>query len=268
VPSTVAERGEIASYFGEGSDDSAPQLPPVPWHEFLVAPEEIVWAREMHTGERVTLGEGRFGMVSVIMPILPSILMMQAFDYPILYGQAALTLQVYKAMLHGTEPVAVKCMRVTESMESNESSDHSLATLSASAQGDKRNSTSHNVSSTPREQTSSSDATHAGNIPSSSRHSDPYSAEGSTGSPRGIGAEVGAALVRAAKVYRQGGQAETPEYRVLREIALLKGFRSQYIVAFHGACFQAREVMLVTELMPGGDLWSALRAEKINWWNG
>jgi hypothetical protein len=61
---------------------------------------------------------------------------------------------------------------------------------------------------------------------------------------------------------------EIPAHRVFREIALLKGLRSQYIVGFHGACFQDREVMLVTELMPGGDLWSALRAGEINWWNG
>ena len=56
--------------------------------------------------------------------------------------------------------------------------------------------------------------------------------------------------------------------RVLSEVALLKACRSQYVVSFLGACFLDNEVQLVTELMPSGDLWSALRSEEISWYRG
>jgi len=59
-----------------------------------------------------------------------------------------------------------------------------------------------------------------------------------------------------------------PSEKVLREVALLKACRSQHVVSFLGACFLQNEVRLVTELMPAGDLWTALRRQKISWHNG
>jgi serine/threonine protein kinase len=56
-----------------------------------------------------------------------------------------------------------------------------------------------------------------------------------------------------------------PSKQVLREIALLKACRSQHIVSFMGACFLDGEVQLVTELMPAGDLWNALRKGQVSW---
>ena len=56
-----------------------------------------------------------------------------------------------------------------------------------------------------------------------------------------------------------------PSNQVLREIALLKACRSQHVVSFMGACFLDGEVQLVTELMPAGDLWTALRKGHVSW---
>ena len=60
--------------------------------------------------------------------------------------------------------------------------------------------------------------------------------------------------------------------QVLREIALLKSCHSQYIVSFLGAIFLPREVRLVTELLPVGDLWKALGHSScprlITWYQG
>jgi hypothetical protein len=35
----------------------------VPWHEFLIDPDDIIWDMDVQTGEKVMLGEGRFGTV-------------------------------------------------------------------------------------------------------------------------------------------------------------------------------------------------------------
>jgi hypothetical protein len=60
--------------------------------------------------------------------------------------------------------------------------------------------------------------------------------------------------------------------QVLREIALLKSCHSQYIVSFMGAMFLAREIRLVTELLPAGDLWKALGRSScpklVTWYRG
>lgn len=63
-------------------------------------------------------------------------------------------------------------------------------------------------------------------------------------------------------------KAIEPSEKVLREVALLKACRSQHVVSFLGACFLQNEVRLVTELMPAGDLWTALRRQKISWYKG
>lgn len=60
--------------------------------------------------------------------------------------------------------------------------------------------------------------------------------------------------------------------QVLREIALLKSCHSQYIVSFMGAMFLPREIRLVTELLPAGDLWHALgrgsQPRSVTWYRG
>ena len=45
---------------------------------------------------------------------------------------------------------------------------------------------------------------------------------------------------------------------IMKEIGVLKSCHSQFIVGFKGAMFRPHEVRLVTELMPSGNLWSAL----------
>jgi hypothetical protein len=65
-----------------------------------------------------------------------------------------------------------------------------------------------------------------------------------------------------------GMRTVEPSEKVLREVALLKACRSQHVVSFLGACFLQNEVRLVTELMPAGDLWTALRRQKISWYKG
>lgn len=62
-----------------------------------------------------------------------------------------------------------------------------------------------------------------------------------------------------------------PEERILHEISLLKSCHSQYIVSFTGVVFQAREVWVVTELLPAGDLWHALGnscMRTVTWYQG
>jgi hypothetical protein len=49
---------------GDWSKGGSPALPSVPWHEFILQPEDIVWEKNMETGEKELLGDGRFGMVS------------------------------------------------------------------------------------------------------------------------------------------------------------------------------------------------------------
>jgi len=60
----------------------------------------------------------------------------------------------------------------------------------------------------------------------------------------------------------------SPNESILKEVAVLKACRSHYVVTFLGACFVDTHVMLVTELMPAGDLWKALRANKLSWYTG
>lgn len=44
--------------------------------------------------------------------------------------------------------------------------------------------------------------------------------------------------------------------------------RSQFLVAFMGAYLAPNDVALVTELCPGGTLWSAISSQRITWHNG
>lgn len=63
-----------------------------------------------------------------------------------------------------------------------------------------------------------------------------------------------------------------PREEVLKEISLLKACHSQYVVSFLGATFLPGEVRLITELMPAGDLWSALGRKdgtrRVTWYHG
>ncbi|KAK9842423.1 hypothetical protein WJX84_004112 [Apatococcus fuscideae] len=56
----------------------------------------------------------------------------------------------------------------------------------------------------------------------------------------------------------------------LREVAVLKRVRAENIVRFLGICITTDKTMLVTELMEGGDLWTALnnaaRKEELSWY--
>lgn len=54
--------------------------------------------------------------------------------------------------------------------------------------------------------------------------------------------------------------------RILSEAALLKACNSRYIVRFAGLCFKPYEVQIVTELMAGGNLWTALRNGRVKGW--
>jgi serine/threonine protein kinase len=70
---------------------------------------------------------------------------------------------------------------------------------------------------------------------------------------------------RASQPSQSVSKSASPSNQVLREIALLKACRSQHVVSFMGACFLDGEVQLVTELMPAGDLWNALRKGQVSW---
>lgn len=144
------------------SNSDTPSLPSLPWHEFIIEPKGLEFLRNPDTGERLILGSGRFG-------------------------------RVYRGILNGTEPVAIKCI--------------DDETVGASAKD----------------------------------------------LERGLAATV-------------PRQATTPRERVMREIALLKACRSQYIVSFLGVCFQMGEVQLVMELMSGGDLWGRIHHSEWGGW--
>ena len=66
-------------------------------------------------------------------------------------------------------------------------------------------------------------------------------------------------------------QADSPSRRELEqflaEAETLAALHHRNIVQFYGACFETRSVFFVTELMKGGDLYSALRhhAETMRW---
>jgi hypothetical protein len=181
--------------------------------------------------------------------------------------------QVYKAKLHGTEPVAVKCLQLGESLVEVSAcrgkASGSLLSQDMHAATRSDESVCMEIKLPP----TSSEPKNVGEIVNSNRgiqhHGLVFRGRGEGATASTISHKGSACLVRTPKKMRQQPkQVETSDHFVLREIALLKALRSQYIVGFHGACFQGREAMLVTELMPGGDLWSALRAGEINWWNG
>lgn len=157
------DSGQLAEEISlQTSNSDTPSLPSVPWHEFIIEPKDLEFFRNSETGERVTIGSGRFG-------------------------------RVYRGVLNGTEPVAIKCI--------------DDETVGASAND----------------------------------------------LERGLAATV-------------SRQAATPRERVMREIALLKACRSQYIVSFLGVCFQMGEVQLVMELMEGGDLWGRIHHSRWGGW--
>jgi serine/threonine protein kinase len=66
-------------------------------------------------------------------------------------------------------------------------------------------------------------------------------------------------------------QAEAPTRQelelFLREVATLAALHHRNIVQFYGACLDAGGMFFATELMKGGDLYSALRhhAETMRW---
>ena len=52
------------SFQSSGTDKlSDVLLPSVPWHDFLLQPQDITWERDPASGERLLLGAGRFGRV-------------------------------------------------------------------------------------------------------------------------------------------------------------------------------------------------------------
>ncbi|PRW60272.1 serine threonine- kinase [Chlorella sorokiniana] len=63
------------------------------------------------------------------------------------------------------------------------------------------------------------------------------------------------------------GSALVNTEAILREVAILKACHSTYIVGFRGACVHEGDLYLVTELMQGGDLWTALHSGRITWYN-
>ena len=63
-----------------------------------------------------------------------------------------------------------------------------------------------------------------------------------------------------------GGSAKTKWVdRIMREVALLKACRSNYVVNYLGYSFSAAEMQLVTELLRGGDLAEAIKAGSVSW---
>ena len=68
------------------------------------------------------------------------------------------------------------------------------------------------------------------------------------------------------------GDSNASNGQIYKEISVLKSCRSQYIVSFLGAIIMPKEVRLITELMPAGDLWTALghgiHSRKVTWYSG
>jgi len=60
--------------------------------------------------------------------------------------------------------------------------------------------------------------------------------------------------------------------QIYKEVSVLKSCQSQHIVSFMGAVLLPKEVRLITELMPAGDLWTALghgaTSRKVTWYHG
>jgi hypothetical protein len=162
----------------------------------------------------------------------------------------AIQMQVFKALLHGSEPVAVKCIGISSPRGpvTQTSSDSQVSAVTAvHTEGEQPSDSSRS------ESVASLNGGEKEAIVQVVDHFAPESL-------------VPAAARRAR--YAHVGQLTTPQHKILQEISLLKAFRSQYVVSFLGACFQDAEVLLVTELMPGGDLWTALREERISWRRG
>ena len=72
----------------------------------------------------------------------------------------------------------------------------------------------------------------------------------------------------AVKALREESSKQIENFQ--REIELLRGLRDNNIVLFLGVCKKDSKLMLVTEFMPGGDLWHALNtaqnSEKYTWY--
>ena len=66
-----------------------------------------------------------------------------------------------------------------------------------------------------------------------------------------------------------GGEGEAPsaevQTRAMRELGLLRDCRNPHIVQFLGATTLQNQISIVTELMPLGDLHSALVSRRIEW---
>ncbi len=59
---------------------------------------------------------------------------------------------------------------------------------------------------------------------------------------------------------------DTPRmHSIIKEVAILRGVRSPHVVQFLGACQLPDRFLLVTELMEGGSLWTALQRGKVTW---
>jgi serine/threonine protein kinase len=71
----------------------------------------------------------------------------------------------------------------------------------------------------------------------------------------------------AVKVLREESGKQIENFQ--REIELLRGLRDNNIVLFLGVCLKDKQLMLVTEFMPQGDLWNALNhsnSRKFSWY--
>lgn len=72
----------------------------------------------------------------------------------------------------------------------------------------------------------------------------------------------------AVKALREESSKQIENFQ--REIELLRGLRDNNIVLFLGVCKKDGKLMLVTEFMPGGDLWHALNHQnsvKYTWYH-
>lgn len=73
----------------------------------------------------------------------------------------------------------------------------------------------------------------------------------------------------AIKVIKEPGSAsaasDAERQQLLREVAILKSCRSQHLVSFLGLFVSDSEFVIVTELLPGGTLYRALKTGKVTW---
>jgi len=71
----------------------------------------------------------------------------------------------------------------------------------------------------------------------------------------------------AVKVLREESGKQIENFQ--REIVLLRGLRDNNMVMFLGVCLKDKQLMLVTEFMPQGDLWKAINhntSRKFSWY--